>query len=239
MKWILKFASRNRPGFFMQGIKNLNHSFKGNDYVILATLDVDDPTMNNKEIDIFCESAKNVKILWGRSESKIHAINRGIYPPYNWDILMNFSDDMLMTVEGWNEIMERQIKEVWGDSLDFFAHYNDGYAGDALATMSIMGRTYYERTQYIYHPGYKSFSSDAEAYYVARALGRHHYFSDVLFLHQHPTNSPNPKDALYQKNSLATPHDTKFYWERLNNDFGLTNLKHPTPWEAYYGKQPK
>lgn len=238
MRWGIKFATRGRPLWFKKAIENILVTFKGNNFKILVTADTDDSSMNTLDIKKFCESARNLEIIYGYSGSKVAAINRGMEHMGEFDVLLNMSDDFVFVVQGWNKIIERKVRSVWGYSFDFYAHFNDGVVGDALATMSIMGREYYERFHYIYYPEYKSFSCDAESFYVAKALGKWHYFDDVLFLHQHPSNRPDPADATYRKNSLATPHDTALYWKRLNTNFGL-NIQGPTPWDAWKGKQPK
>ncbi len=218
---LIKFASRGRADWFRRGIANIVNTIHTEDYRILVTADLDDTEMNNQHIIGFCGAHDNVSIVHGNSESKVHAINRDMefLDDFPWTILVNFSDDMFFTVNGWDNILKHHIKRVWGTSLDFFAHFNDGYAKEALATMSIIGRDYYNRDKYIYHPSYKSFSCDAEAMFVAQMRGRHHYFEESIFLHQHPSNSPRRGDETYRINSLATPHDTKNYFERLNRYF--------------------
>jgi hypothetical protein len=233
-KFLIKYATRGRPRLFMKAIHNIKNTIQTKDYQVLISADVDDKTMNNKQVQKYVNQTKNLKIVYGHSTSKIHAINRDMQNVEPWGILVNMSDDMVFKIRGWDQKIINHSRAVWGDSLDWFGHWSDGYVGAALSTMSIMGRTYYERDNYIYHPSYKSFSSDAEAYYVAVARGCHHYFPEVLFKHElHPAYSKkNKNDAVYKKNSHFTEHDTKNYFERLNNDFYL-NLPGPFPWDQY------
>lgn len=219
MNILIKYATRGRPEWFKKTIQNIVSTISTADYKILVSADSDDVSMNNHGIKNFVLMYPKVQLIYGASYSKISAINRDMEHSGNWDMLVNMSDDMSFVVNGWDIKMIELIKSVWGDSLDWFAHFNDGYVGEALPTMSIMGRTYYERDQYIYHPSYKSFSCDAEAMYVAQMRGKHYYFPDVFFLHQHPSNSPTPKDRTYSINSKASAHDTKNYFQRLNRYF--------------------
>lgn len=220
MKYLIKLATRGRRIAFLRAIENIQQTFVGENYEILVSGDFDDPEMNNPDIIKFCKATKNITLVLWRSTSKVEAINRDMEYAHPWDVLINFSDDMSFQVKGWNEVMERRHKEVWGDSLDFFAHWNDGYVGEGLATMSVMGKTYWERDHYIYFPGYKSFSCDAEAMYVAQMRQRWHYFHEVLFLHQHPANAKGvPNDETYRINSQASSHDETLYWERLHRYF--------------------
>lgn len=234
MKILIKYATRGRSKWFQKAINNIVETIGDVDYKILVSADLDDVEMNNEWIQEFCKNKKAI-LNYGHSDSKIHAINRDMEHAGEWDILVNMSDDMHFVTPRWGQYLIQCIQNRWGNSLDFFAHFNDGNAGEALATMSIIGRTYYERDGYIYYPGYKSFSCDAEAYYVAILRGCHHYFPNIFFLHQDSRNSPPPSDKVYQKNSLATHHDTKLYFERLNNNFGEV-VNGPTPFDKYKTK---
>lgn len=229
MNLLIKYASRNRPDKFLAAMRNIESTIKGTDYRIIVSIDSDDEAM----IRI------TEKYDWNRTEfwinapaGKIGAINANI-PLTGWDWLVNMSDDMVFMVKDWNEIMEQRIKSVWGDSLDFFANFNDGYQGEKLPTMSILGREYYERFFYIYAPCYKSLSCDAEAMYVAQTLGRYHYFPEVLFKHQHPANVKGGKsDKLYAQNEVFQPQDTQTYFKRLLKDF-YVNVCGPTPFDRF------
>jgi hypothetical protein len=218
---LIKYASRGRSDWFKKAILNIQATISDSiNYTILVSADEDDPEMNNQSIRNFCNVLPNIILVFGTSTDKISAINRDMDLPIAWDILVNMSDDMSFIVMGWDNIMRQRIKDVWGYEItDFFAHFNDGYTRDLLPTMSIMGRHYYCRDGYIYHPSYKSFSCDAEAMFVAMMRGKYYYFPEILFLHQHPNNTPVKNDLTYHINSLHTPHDTKNYFERLKNYF--------------------
>jgi hypothetical protein len=221
MRILIKYATRGRPEWFRKTIANIFDTIGTSDFKILVSADLDDASMRTPDIYEFIKNLDKTEVIFDLSASKIHAINRDMEHSGPWDILVNMSDDMQFVKPRWDELMIARIKEVWGDSLDFFAHFNDGYVGDALSTLSIMGFDYYKRDGYIYYPEYKSFSCDAEAMYVAMMRGRHHYFNDVLFLHQHPANKPGPRDETYRKNSLVSDHDEKVYWRRLNSYFDI------------------
>lgn len=236
MKFLIKYASRGRPNLFARAIHNIRNTIATKDYEVLISADENDKTMNNPQVRKFCAQTKNLKIVYGESTSKVCAINRDMDQALPWDILINMSDDMQWRVRGWDRKIIQQTQSVWGDSLDWFANFNDGYVGPALATMSIMGREYYERDNYIYHPSYKSFSCDAEQMYVAVSRGRYRYFPECLFKHEHPGNNRRiKKDFLYKINSLHSAHDVKNYFERLNNDFYL-DIPGPHVWDQYKTK---
>lgn len=234
MRFLIKFATRGRPEWFKRGIGNILSTIKTKNFKILVSADNDDPSMKNESIRDFVSRSFSTQIVFGNSKTKIEAINADMEYAGEWDILVNFSDDMTFIREGWDRIVQRRVRDIWGYDFDFFAHFNDGYTKDALATMSIIGRDYYKRDGYIYHPSYKSFSCDAEGYYVAVMRGRHHYFTDELFLHQHPANKPQPNDETYRKNALATNEDTQNYWARLRRYFDEpVNENTPIPFKQH------
>lgn len=230
---LINYATKSRPNLFVRAMNNIRTTTL-TDYKILVSCDEDDRTMNTPQIRKFIDSRhRNTQLFYGPTVSKIDAINRDIEHAGDWSILVNMSDDFVFKVRGWDRLLRQRVSTVWGESTDFFAHFNDGYVGHKLPTMSIIGREYFERDGYVYHPIYKSFSSDAEAMYVAMARGRYHYFKDVLAKHEHPANSRvNRNDSLYKHNSTHSTHDTKNYFERLNNDFYL-NIPGPHPWDQF------
>lgn len=239
MNILIKFATRGRSQYFLEAMRNIASTIGNVNYQVLVSVDEDDANsldICNSQVDkpygfVFRNSIKDI----APRTSKIGAINRGMDNPKikPWDILVNMSDDMKFIKQNWGLVLIDMVKHRWQGSTDFFAHFDDGVVGEALATMSIIGRQYYERDGYIYYPEYKSFSCDAEAYYVAILRGCHHYFAGVkMFTHQHPSSSPRPNDETYQHNSLATAHDTELYFHRLNNNF-FTGWEGPTPFDQF------
>lgn len=229
MRLLIKYATRNRPAKFRAAMDNIFKTIKGVDFRIIVSIDSDDVEMIHIATN---EDFRNTEFWINQPAGKIGAINANV-PLSGWDWLVNMSDDMVFIKPGWDEIMIQQIKSVWGNSLDFFANFNDGYQGERLPTMSIMGREYYERFFYIYAPCYKSLSCDAEAMYVAMTLKRYHYFPEVLFKHEHPANSKAAKsDQLYVQNETWQKQDTQTYFTRLLKNF-YVNACGPTPFDRF------
>lgn len=229
MRLLIKYATRSRPEKFKAAMKNISDTIKGEDYRIIVSIDEDDPDMLHLAAS---SDYKNTQFWINAPGGKIAAINANV-PLTGWDWLVNMSDDMVFVQQGWNEVMEQKIKQVWGESTDFFANFNDSYQGEKLPTMSIIGKEYYERFFYIYAPCYKSLSCDAEAMYVAQTLGRYHYFPDVLFRHQHPANVKGMRsDQLYIENERYQPQDTRTYFQRMLKNF-YVNVCGPTPFDRF------
>lgn len=209
MKLLIKYATRGRRKLYEEGIRNI-YAMTTGPFQISASADENDPTM------------QGLLINYGPHISKVHAINRDL-DGVKFDWLVNFSDDMRFTVKGWDQRMLRQIQRVWGNSTDFFAHFNDGFVGDKLPTMSVIGWDYYQRDKYIYHPSYNSVSCDAEAMFVAMMRGRHHYFPEVYFNHIHPANLRFPSDQTYRDNDKFGAMDTANYFKRMAKGFDVKN----------------
>lgn len=233
MRLLIKYATRGRPDKFLAAMRNIENTIHTDNYLIVVSFDNDDSAMKN----IFeTHEFKNTVAYSAPRTTKIGAINRDINHVHeDWDLLINFSDDMRFVVNGWDGIMLQHIRTIWPEGTDFFAHFSDGYVCDKLPTMSIMGREYYERFYYIYPPCYKSVSCDAEAFYVAQLLGRYHYFPEVLFKHEHPVNTKSKMDHLYQENNKHEKADTETYFKRLNKNFYVHNCP-STPFDQFKKK---
>lgn len=225
MKYLIMLATRGRPELFYRTIFNIHKTIgDGVEYEIIISCDLNDETMLNKDIRQFVDDDRHLKIFYGAQTNKIDAINRNVhFARIDWNVLINFSDDMLWVKEGWGKTIAGYVANEFDGSLDCFLHLNDNHVGDRLATMSVLGREYYNRDGYIYHPSYASVSSDAEAYYVALMRGKHKYFPDVLFDHVHPANIGFHTDATYQGNSKYDVADTENYFVRRARLFDIEN----------------
>ena len=204
MKILYKLTSRSRPQKFLDTLNNIIRNAKHKDYKILCTLDDNDveyPAIYNSRVEV----------ILGRSINKIHAINRDMNSNEEWDVLVNMSDDMRFIKEGF----DLDILDEFGADLDQFIHWNDGNQKANVCTMSIMGRTYYERFNYIYHPDYTSLFADEESTEVAKLLGKYKYMGDgnILFNHLHPAWGLAASDEQY----LAT--DNAAMWQKDGSVF--------------------
>lgn len=216
MNILFKYPSRSRPRQFIEGIENIINNLKDkNNYHIACTIDRDDPDMNNEAMIEKILSYPNTSIQRGTSTSKIDAVNRDL-PDYG-DIIIVMSDDMRFTRYGFDDTIREDFKKYFPDG-DGLLHYPDGYANERVCTMAIIGRKYYERFGYIYHPDYYSLWCDDEQTDVAKLLGKYQFISDSIIQHQHYANGRASKDALYRRND--TYHaDRMIYEKRKANNF--------------------
>lgn len=181
MKILFKYTSRSRRSNFLRGYDSiLNKIANREDYHILISVDKDDQSMFPLPV-----LDGNYTFVVGNSKNKIDAINRDLNEfDYDWDILINMSDDMIFTKKGFDDI----IRAEFYNDFNQYLHFNDGNQKCNVCTMHIVGRNYYDRFKYIYHPDYISLWCDVENDIVAKQLGCYKYMGDnvQLFRHLHP-----------------------------------------------------
>lgn len=224
-KFLINFATRSRPDKFFNCMDNIIGLLSNeNDFQIIVTADIDDKTMCNDEVRDKVAAYPNTKIFYGLSKNKIDAINKNVpLADGDWDILINQSDDMFWLQNGFDKIIADHMNKYFPD-FDGFLHYHDmSPASDVLCTLSILGRKYYERTNYIYHPDYANVYCDQEATDVAKKLGKHKYFNINLFEHRHPVWKKAEMDEQYVKteNRDGYAADHAIYQMRKKKNFYL------------------
>jgi len=208
---LYKLATRSRPERFAETLNSIATNSNGSNYLVLVSIDEDDESMQkyieDKELGLGYPHP-NVVVVNGTSKNKIDAINRDVdkvISDWNikWDILVNISDDMLITSNQFDVV----VRSAFSETTDLFLHLPDGYANERLATMSIMGFDYYKRFNYIYHTSYESVYCDNEAMDVALMLNKYVYIGSNLFVHNHPANvGRHLWDAQYERTESQTAH---------------------------------
>ena len=219
---LVKYPSRSRPDQFLKVLNLLNDksSDRDNTYYLIST-DTDDHTMTSEIRDKarrVIGKPENLQISIGVSNNKVHACNRDVQGWVKWDIVVLISDDMIPQLEGWDEMIRQAMLKYYPDT-DGCLWFNDGYQ-DRICTLCIIGRKYYDRFGYIYHPDYSSLFCDNEFTEVAKGLNKMTYFTTVLFKHEHFVNNPQTKrDALYDRNEAYFNIDKAIYEQRKAKGF--------------------
>lgn len=217
---LIKYATRGRWRMFFDAIDNIHATIRTNQFKVIVSADTDDVEMANNEVREFIKRYPNVEIYYDEPVSKIAAINRNM-PTDGWDWRIVMSDDMKFLVPGWDMKMLADIRTVWPEGWDWYAHFPDGFVNEKLPTMDICGRAYHDRFGYCYQPDYKSVSCDAENLFVAMMLGKYHYFPTLYFKHLHPANLKQPSDVTLRRNHAYGVNDTATYFTRLKMMFGI------------------
>jgi hypothetical protein len=226
-KILFKYASRSRNQKFFIGLDNILSNLSDlNNFCILVSLDVDDVAMNNTETikrltQYIQKYPEKIIVKYGYSKNKIDAINRDVNDvknKFNFDILVNFSDDMEFVEHSFDNIVRNKFFIHFPDT-DGNIYFNDGFTGDRLSTMSIIGRKYYDKFNYIYHPSYKSLWCDNEYTELAKINQKILYFHENIFRHNHPANIGGYIDEQYVRTESYSDVDRQNYELRLKNNF--------------------
>jgi hypothetical protein len=216
MKILFKYTTRSRPHHFERGMQSIlaNINPENTKYQILVSVDYDDGSMEAALSKY--EEHSNVLICKGYSTNKINAINRDVEKANNdWDILVNMSDDMCFKVKGFDDIIRKNF-----DNLGQCLHFPDGNTIEII-TLSVLGRKFYDRFGYIYHPDYISLWCDNEQTDVAKIVGAYKFVNEYLYDHLHPAFGKAQLDAQYLKTEGYYQADSYTYNRRKAINFGL------------------
>lgn len=229
MKILVKFPTRSRPEKFLSTLKGyIDNTVNVPNVDYLITVDSNDSTMNGGIMERIYKLSSNVTINPGGSINKIHAINRGMHMyKEHWDILILASDDMICQKHGWDDVIVNAMQEHFPDT-DGALWFWDGDPAtkkNGLCTMNIMGRKYYDRFGYIYHPSYVSLWCDNEYTDVGTQLGKLPFIDQVLFKHVHFSNTPGMKpDNLMNYTQQFYRKDEINYRKRKAINFNLDEV---------------
>lgn len=214
---LFKFPTRSRPDKFFKvldiyygNIVNMVNS------KFIITCDSDDITMNNDLIISKLKEYKNLEFFFGENKSKIQAVNSDM-DNVDFDIVVLVSDDMIPKINGFDDIIRNKMSENFQD-LDGVLWFNDGLQGRNLNTLCILGKKYYDRFNYFYHPSYKSLWCDNEFTLVANTLGKQIYFESIIIRHEH-SSLTSSSDGLDIVNDSYNNEDMETFYRRRNNNF--------------------
>jgi len=222
MNILVKYPTRQRPDLFLKTISKYIELANDNSRILyLVSYDQDDITMTSEVVKSALKLPANVIMKEGVSISKIDACNRDIdsVPSAMWDIVLLVSDDMECMVKGWDDVIRKDMQLQYNDT-DGCLWYHDGSKQRVISTLSCMGKKYYERFGYLYHPIYKSFFCDNEYTDVAKSMGKIKFIDNVIIKHQHPQWGGAVKhDDLYERNNGPWKEDQNNYYQRKAKGF--------------------
>jgi hypothetical protein len=224
MKILLKFPVRGRVEKFIDVLNKYEETCNNPDNIqLIVSLDNDDTEYKIDDITRICSVFRNTNVFRGPSKGKINACNRDMeHMDKDVSIIVLASDDMYPQVHGWDDILIAEMNQFFPDT-DGILFHNDGYIGKQLNCMCILGRRYFERFNYIYHPSYISLFCDNEFMDVGYILGKQVYFDLCLFKHEHYARNPKiPKDSLMVHNESFYKQDGVNYQLRKSRGFPIT-----------------
>ena len=218
MKILFVYTTRSRRSNFLRGIDSIvkNIADKNNYHILISVEnEFNDKTMHPLPT---LDCPHSYRVNPNKPTTKIDAINRDVNNfllLYDTQIIINMSDDMVFTEYGFDNVIRREFNH-----LDLCLHLPDGNRND-LITMSILGRDYYNRFNYIYHPSYKSLYCDNEQTDVSKILGCYKFVDKLLFHHLHPAYNKATFDAQYQHTESFGTEDSVTYYNRKQINFGI------------------
>lgn len=218
-KLLIKFPTRSRPDKFFKVLDLYYHLLESNNYEFVISCDVDDITMNNNEVKNKLAEYENLSVNYNHNNCKVQAINSDLEGK-QFDILLLASDDMIPEVRGYDAIIKDIFNNVFPDR-DGVLWLDDGFQGNNLNTLSIMGYNYYKRFNYIYHPDYKSLYCDTEFTIVSQTLNKTYYFNQCLIRHCQYSIINDTPDQLYVRNDNLQHEDLQTFNKRRNINFNL------------------
>lgn len=221
MDILIKFPTRGRP---QQFISTLNTYIEYADCPLrfVITCDNNDVTMNNKDMIELLSTYDNLEVHFGDSKSKIEAVNANM-DNQEFDIVLLASDDMVPVRKGYDTIIKKAMSKYYPDT-DGILWFNEGYLGIRNNTLSIMGKKYYDRFNYIYHPDYLSLWCDNEFTEVGNILGKQTYFDVVIIEHKHVHYVGGEEDAIHKLNTQHHPIDKATFYNRKIKRFPMESI---------------
>jgi hypothetical protein len=232
MKILLKCPTRSRPAQFLSVLQKYVSLAKQPELLgVCVSCDQDDSSMTQGNVQYSIKNATRsvawCDIFYGTSTTKIEAVNADMASiPWEWDIVVLVSDDMVPQVKGYDDILRNHMTAQYPDTNGIL-WVNDGTQGSKLNTITIMGRAMYASFGYIYHPSYKSLFCDTEFTDLCKTslASKTSYIPQVLIRHEHPgTGFPEKQDQLYSKNQTYWSADMFTYISRKTYEYDWSIL---------------
>ena len=170
-KLAIKIPTRARPAQFFSVLDTYYRNLSGKlPYQFIISCDEDDTTMNNDACRAKLATYPNLHVSFKPRVSKVEAYNRDL-DTVDFDILLVTSDDAVPVAKGYDLVIADTMAENFPD-FDGVINFHDGYVSSQCNTLPVMGKKYFDRFGYVYHPSYTALACDVEFTLVARALGK-------------------------------------------------------------------
>lgn len=225
LKILFKYPSRGRPDRFFDGMDSIYRNlYDTENFHVLITADEDDVLMNNDEVRTRLKGYLNHTIIYGKSESKIHAVNRDINNlDYAWDVLVVSSDDIRFCIYGFDQMIRTEMEQHFPEG-DGYLHFLEKDSQSALNVMTVIDHKYYSRFNWVYHPEYLSLWCDNEQFETAKILGRYVFVPYEIFHHFNPAYGyvGFHKDEMFiRQQEVGWSIDHQTYLKRKGKNFDI------------------
>jgi hypothetical protein len=222
MRILLKCPTRSRPQKFIQTLSTYMKLANNPGQIgVAVSCDEDDTSMRRnlvqEEIHNVLSKAAWKRIYFSPNKSKIQACNANMKEiEWDWQIVILVSDDMIPQLRGWDDVIRTHLLAKF-PTTDGILWFNDGFQGNALNTLCVLGRAMYDSFGYIYNPEYKSLFCDTEITDLCKGAlsAKCLYVSYCIIRHEHPgTGYAQNNDALYMQNQRFWNEDMYTYARR-------------------------
>jgi hypothetical protein len=226
MKISLLHPSRGRPHKSLETCKKWIDRAGYDDIELIVSLDNSDNHDGYKNLfsrtGFVNENTPERKIIVNINRSAVDAVNHAAKASIG-TILVVVSDDSDCP-NGW----ALKILEATNGKRDFVLKTFDGVQ-KWIVTMPIVGREYYDRFGYIYHPDYLHMFVDTDFTHVADVLKKIIWRNDILFPHLHYSVTRLRRDDTSIKADDTWHQGKNLYLRRFNERFGLAG--HVNIWD--------
>ena len=192
--------TRNRPEKCERVVKSVKNTTKEHGRVeLLFYVDNDDPSMGKyrKIEEVYTTNFLRIKMLEGKPKSVSKSWN-DIAAISNGDYMIMGNDDLTYETIGWDNKLEQHLRKL--PDPYHMCWVNDDINGNKHCAFPIISREWYKTVDYfapgVFHFGY----NDTWVYDIAKRIGRHKYFSDILVQHRHFSHHPSERDDTTDRN---------------------------------------
>ena len=178
----------------------------------------DSSNLYYSEVKNNLENYPNLTVFFNENETKTLGYNKGIHKFIDWfDILFITEDNFEPFVNQYDKIITNAMISNYPDFdgiLNFIIHSNL-----SINKTPVIGKKYYERLGYVYHPDYQSSFYDYELTYVSRILGKETIINQSILTDLRKADLPKaelPKTFSYNVNN-----DDEIFAERRFKTFDI------------------
>ena len=210
---LIKIPTRSRPERLFKTLDAYYaHLSQEVSVLFVISCDTDDESMNNPEVISRLNRYENLVYNFHPNTSKIEAFNRDL-ELYDFEMVIGAQDDSLPAIRGFDRIIVDTMHHHFPD-LDGVLNLFDGHIGAECNTLPVIGRKFFDRFGYYYHPAYKALVCDVEITNVSKMLRKEHIVSELIIKHNHPAWGGTEHDALYLKNEQYHRIDVETFVQR-------------------------
>lgn len=218
---LIMVPTRSRPKQIFEMLDKYYAYLSGQVKVLFViSCDNDDLTMNNPEIIQRLQSYPHLVCNFGPNKSKIEAFNRNL-EMYDFDMVFGIADDTEPCVKGFDQIIVDTMYKNFPD-LDGVLNPYDGHVAEECNTLPVIGRKFFDRFGYFYHPDYKALVCDMEITNVSRMLKKEYVIEQPLIIHNHPAWTYAEEDELYKHNEKYHNADVATFYRRRAMHYGIS-----------------